>query len=103
MHLLRETLPVKTIQINYLSKCLFCEVNYGNKTVFIVTLYRSPSQNDFEFHEFLRSFESVIDNINQPNPYFVLIIGDFNHRSNNWLGNDINNFAGISIKNHLTV
>ena len=99
----RETVPVKTIRINYLVKCLVCEVNYGNKTVFIVTLYRSPSQNDFEFDEFLRRYESVIDNINQSNPYFVLITGDFNLRSNNWLGNDINNFAGISIKNHLTV
>ena len=106
----RETLPVKTIQINYLCKCLVCEVNKTSKiaklwkqNIFIVTLYRSPSQNDFEFDEFLRSFESVIDNINQSNPYFVLITGEFNLLSNNWLGNVINNFAGISIKNHLTV
>ena len=31
--------------------------------------------------KFLRSFESVIDNINQCNPYFVLTTGDFNVRS----------------------
>ena len=27
----RETLPVKTTQINYLPECLACEVSYGNK------------------------------------------------------------------------
>ena len=73
----RETLPVKTVQINYLHERLVCEVNYKNKKIFIITLYRSPSQNDNEFDEFLRSFECVIDHISQSNPYFVLIKGDF--------------------------
>ena len=95
----RETLPVKTVQINYLPECLVCEVNYKNKKIFIVTLYRSPSQNDDEFDEFLRSFESVIDHINQSNPYFVLITGDFNARSSSWWGNNVDNFEVISIEN----
>ena len=64
----RETLPVKTVQINCLHECLVCEVN--------LHLYRSPSQNDYEFDEFPRSFECVIDHINQSNTYFVLITGD---------------------------
>ena len=59
--------------------------------MFIVTLYRSPSQNDNEFDEFLCSFECVIDHINQSKPYFVLITGDFNARSSSWWGNDSNN------------
>ena len=45
----QETLPVKTIQINYLPVCQVCEVNYENKKIFIVTLYRSPSQINDEF------------------------------------------------------
>ena len=94
----RETLSVKTIQINYLSECQVCEINYGNKKVFIVTLYRSPSQTGDEFDEFLCSFERVIDNIIQANPYFVVITRDFHIRSSNWLGNDMNNFEAISIK-----
>ena len=63
------------------------------------TLYRSPSQNDDEFDEFLCSFESVAYNINQSNPYFVLITGDFNASSSSWWGNDVNNFESISIEN----
>ena len=72
-----ETLPVKTIQINYLHECLVCEVNFEKK-IYIVTLYWSHNKTDDEFNEFLHSFESVIDNINQSNPYFVLITWDFN-------------------------
>ena len=57
----------KLVQINNLPECLVCEVNYENKKIFIVVLYRFPSQNDDEFDEFLRSFEGVIDLINQSN------------------------------------
>ena len=76
-----------------------CEVNYENKKIFIVTLYRLPSQNDYELDEFLRSFENVTDNINRFNPYFLLIAGDFNARSSSWWGSDINNFEVISTEN----
>ena len=51
----RETLPVKIVQLNYLPECLVCEINY-NKKIFIVTLYRSPSQSTNEFDEFLCGF-----------------------------------------------
>ena len=54
-------MPVKIIQINYLPECLVWKINYDNKKIFIVTLYRSPSQTT---DEFLRGIEGVIDNIN---------------------------------------
>ena len=95
----RETLPVKIIQLNYLPECLVCEFNYDNKKIFIVTLYRSPSQPTDEFDEFLRGFEGVIDYINQCNPYFALLTGDFNARCNRWWENDSNNTEGVSIDN----
>ena len=80
----REALSVKIIQLNYLPQCLVNEINYNKKKIFIVTLYRSPSQSTDEFDEFLRGFEDVIDYINQCNPYFTLITGDFNARCNRW-------------------
>ena len=95
----RETLPLKIIQINYLPECLVCEINYDNKKISIATLYRSPSRTTDEFDEFLRGFEGVIDNINQCNPYFVVITGDFNTRCNKWWVNNSNNTEGVSIDN----
>ena len=80
----RETLPLKIIQINYLPECLVGEINHDNEKIFIVILYRSPSQTTDEFDEFLRGFQGVIDNINQCNPYFTVITGDFNARCNRW-------------------
>ena len=95
----RETLPLKIIQINYLPECLVCEINYDNKKIFIVTLYRSSNQTTDEFDEFLCSFEGIIDNINQWNPYFTAITGDFNARCNRWWVNKSNNTNGVSIDN----
>ena len=95
----RETLPLKIIQINYLPEYLVCEINYDNKKIFIVILYRSPSQTTDEFDEFLRGFEGLIDNISQCNPYFTVITGDFNARCNKWWVNDSNNTEGVSIDN----
>ena len=95
----RETLPLKIIQTNYLPECLVCEINYDNKKIFIATLYRSPSQITDEFDELLRGFEGVIDNIDQCNPWFTLITGDFNARCNRWWENDSNNTEGVSIEN----
>ena len=70
-----------------------------DKKNLIVTLYQSHSQNYDEFDEFLCSFESVIDHLNQSKLYFVLITGAFNAHSSSWWGNDFNNFEGISIEN----
>ena len=95
----REILPVKVIQINYLSECLVCEINYDNKNIFIVTLYRSASQTTDEFDEFLGGFQDVIDNINQCNPHFTLITGDFDAHCNRWWENDSSNTEGVSIDN----
>ena len=45
------------------------------KKISLAILSWSPSQTDDEFDEFLCSFESVVDNINQSNSHFVLITG----------------------------
>ena len=51
------------------------------------------------FDEFLHSFASATDDINQSNLYFVLITRNFNgHCSSGW-ENCINNAEGTSIEN----
>ena len=67
-----------------MTRIAVCEINYKKKKIFIVTLYRSPSQSFHEFDEFLRGFEDAVDYINQGNPYFTLITGDFNAPCNRW-------------------
>ena len=77
-----------------------CEIQYNNKKCFLVSLYRSPSQNPEEFDIFMREFEKIIDSISTPgNPNLILITGDFNAKLSTWNPNDIDTFEGIEIGN----
>ena len=74
----KETLPLNVLNVNQIQECIVVEVLYNNKKCYLVTLYRSPSQNDVEFDEWISNFEILIDNIYNMNPYFIIILGDFN-------------------------
>ena len=41
-----------------------------------------------DFHSFTTNLEKLVVNISSSNPYFILMIGDFNAKSNNWSLND---------------
>ena len=68
--------------------------------MFLVSLYRSPSQVIDEFDYFMREFENIIKNINNPgNPNLILIVGDFNAKLSTWKLDDNDTFEGIEIGN----
>ena len=46
--------------------------------LYIISLYRSPSQTHDEFDNLLLNFEQFLCDIFARNPFFVLITGDFN-------------------------
>ena len=46
--------------------------------MYIISLYRSPSQTHDEFDNLLLNFEQFLCDIIARNPFFVLITGDFN-------------------------
>ncbi len=91
----KDTLPLKQRRdLEILQECLVCELCFDNKKIFFVVIYRSPSQNREEFDHFLDQFEHLITNINQENPYSVIVTGDFNCRSPLWWPDDISNVEG---------
>ena len=47
----------------------------------MISLYRSLSQTHDEFDDFLLNFEQFLCDAIARNPYFVLIIGDFNAKT----------------------
>lgn len=57
-------------------------------------MYRSPSQTNDEFEQFLKSFEEILISISERNPSFIVILGDFNARSASWWAENITNFEG---------
>ena len=63
---------------------------YINKKVIVSVIYRSPSQNNDNFHAFISNFQKLISNINKHKPTLSVIAGEFNARSSSWWSNDIN-------------
>ena len=55
----------------------------------IAVLYRSPSQTNTVFNDFLSIFEKLLQQISDLNPDFSIILGDFNARSKSWWKSDI--------------
>ena len=71
----------------------------GKKICNILTLYRSPSQNQDDFQAFIDSLEMNLETLAQRNPFLTMIIGDFNAKSKHWCSKDSTNFEDIIIEN----
>ena len=93
----KETLPLNIVNITQLKECLVVEILYNNRKCFLVTLYRSPSQSLIEFDGFMTNFENLIDSIHSLNPYFIIILGDFNAKLKKWKTDDIDTNEGKRI------
>ena len=60
-------------------------------------MYRSPSQFLDEFDKFSENLERNLDDLLQNNPFLVVVIGDFNVKSNNWYSRDKSSLEGDTI------
>ena len=59
---IRESLPVRYFTNSYISKSFSLEVTVNNKKVFIIAVYRSPSQKSDEFDSYQQfgSFNNLL-------------------------------------------
>ena len=69
---------------------MLCGVTVNDKKGYIAVLYRSPSQTNTVFNDFLSNFEKLLEEISDLNPDFSIILEDFNARSKSWWKSDIN-------------
>ena len=91
----KDSFPAKSRQdLASLPECIVCEVQLDKKKYFFAILYRSPSQSQAEFQDFMNNFELMLSRMSSENPYCVIITGDFNCRATNWWENDIENDEG---------
>ena len=93
----KEYLPVSCLPNPYLKECLICEVFISNKRGYVVSMYHSPSQTSDDFNSFTTNLEKLGINISITHPHFILIIGDFNAKSNNWSSNDTTTAEGAQL------
>ena len=81
----KESLGIKMVNLSARNECILWKISIENCKGFIVIMYRSPSQNNNQFENFLSLFEDLINHITLSDPLFYLIPGDFNAQSvNSW-------------------
>ena len=77
----KENMPiVERKDLCCLSECIFSEIKIKNK-IFVVLLYRSPSQSGTELDLFIKKLEATLEKINKENASLIILTGDFNERS----------------------
>ena len=91
----KDSLPKKERpDIATLPESIVCELNLDRKKYFFVVVYRSPSQDQQEFDNFMNNFELMLSKMSAEEPYAVIITGDFNCRSPQWWEQDNENEEG---------
>ena len=93
----KTCLPVKVLDISFLSECINFELQVENKLCNFLIIYRSPSRSSDEFQEFMKNFELNLESVASKNPFMVSILGDLNAKSSNWYRGDISNLEGNEI------
>ena len=93
----RESLPVCNFSNSYLSECLTLEVTIRNKTCYVITLHRSPSQTSDKPQSFINNSEKLL--IYSFEPHFVILLGNFDAKSKLWSVNDTTTEEGRILEN----
>ena len=66
---------IKTLLLfNYLKLITYANVSINKKKGYVAVLYRSPSQNNLEFDNFILKFQMMLSNINSSNTHFLLFL-----------------------------
>ena len=83
-----QSLDLKKLDIKHLQECIVFQVLIANKLCNFISLYRSPSQPTDIFDQFVDNLELTLDEVANNNPLLVVVLGDFNVKSENWYKHD---------------
>jgi len=94
----REGLPIKRRDdLEMLQEAVVAEINFLRKKILFVAIYRTPSQNNEQFKIFMDKLQIMCGNFQRERPYSIIVTGDFNCRSSQWWGGDIENQEGAAL------
>ena len=65
---------------------------------YISVVYRSPSQDNAEFENFLSDFDELLSKTASASSLFTIILGGFNARSSSWWKKDKTMAEGIHLE-----
>ena len=95
---IKDSLATRICNVSRLTECIIIELIINNKKGYIMSLYRSPSQTNDKFDNFLKNFDHTLNQINSLNPSFVMILGDFNAKSSSWCTDDLTSNEGFQVE-----
>ena len=94
----REGLPIKRrTDLEILQEMVVAEITILRKKIMFVAADRSPSQNNEQFKIFTDKLQIMCDHLQGERPYSIIMTGDFNGRSSQWWGEDIENLEGTAL------
>ena len=94
----KSYLPLKVLNMKHLQECLNIEFSIAKKIFRLISLCRSPSQNQEEFNTFLDNLESSLETVSFSNPFLTISIGDFNAKCASWYSKDNSTTEGSKLR-----
>ena len=76
----KESLYVCEVELSNLSQSIICEISLRNCKGYIGVVYRSTSQDNVGFENFLSDFNELLSKTTSSSFLFTIILGDFNAR-----------------------
>ena len=96
---IKESFPCRRrSDLEILPECIVSEFHINRRKYFFVALYRSLSQSQAQFQDFINNFENLVSTLADESPHCMIITGDLNCRSANLWEGDIDNEEGISLE-----
>lgn len=80
-----------------LQECLVTEIESGGKSCFFTYLSRYLSQTHDQLEDFYKLLDVLLSSFNGLNPYYCVVVGDFNVTSSNWWNIDKDSLEGLEI------
>ena len=93
----RTNLPLRVLNILYLSECITFEKSIGNKVCRFIHLNRSRSQTQDDFQMFKSNLKLNPDELFCGKPFLTVEIGGFNGKYKDWCSIDITSFEGSQL------
>ena len=94
----REGLPIKRRpDLELLQELIVTELTICRKKVFLITLYRSPSQTSEQYEIFIDKLQVLLNHVRDERPYCLILTGDFNCRSSQWWKEDVESPEGAAL------
>ena len=80
----KNSLVLKISHIKYFQECIVFQVLISKKLCNFISLYQSPSRSNHVFDQFSDNLELTLDEVADRNPFLIVVLGDFNLKSENW-------------------